>query len=107
MAEFLFVAEFQRGKAALCKVEIIKETAKTFVIKGRYGERTPLIGKMFPPRERLLKSDHNFRGFKSCDDALAYLVARAEGYVATCQEKLAKAQEQWADLGDWSPPFVA
>jgi len=94
MAEFLFIAQFRRGRAALCKVKIAKETPKTYMIEGGYGEMESLIGSMLPPRRRLLKDDFCFRSFKSGEDALAYLIREAEKWVVTSEENLAKAQEQ-------------
>ena len=94
MAEFLFVAQFRRGRGALCKVRITKETPKTYMIEGGYGEKESLIGAMFLPHRRLLKGDSQLRSFKSGEDALAYLIREAEKWVVTSEENLAKAQEQ-------------
>jgi len=98
MAEFLFIAQFRRGRGALCKVKIVKETPKTYMIRGAYGERKSLIGTMFLPHRRLLKDDSGLRSFKSGEDALAYLIREAEKWVVTSQENLAKAQEQCSKL---------
>lgn len=56
MAEFLFIAQFRRGRAALCKVKIAKETPKTYMIEGGYGEMESLIGSILPPPQEALES---------------------------------------------------
>lgn len=88
---YIFVAKFSYGRASLAKVQVTKETPKTFVIAGY--ERvlgSQWLGKV------LLKSKSGI--FRTPEEAMAYLIEKAEAYVESCENALDQARERVYDL---------
>ena len=84
----LFVAEFKRGRAKLAKAELLKETDKTYLI----NRAEKLLGDFYYLPDRLLKSKYHC--FSSGEEALTFLLERAEQWLARCQEQLDQASEK-------------
>jgi len=93
MSNPLFIAKFSYGRAALCKAEIVRETPKTYVVT---SQKEQLIGTSYHYTTWLYKSDPNCH--RSVEDALAFLIDKAEEWVVTCQDKTSRALAQYEML---------
>jgi len=90
----IFVASFRYGRANLSKVEVEKETEKSFII-GRRSKEEKLLGWRSLPA-RISKEKYNC--FGTSEEALDYLVDAAREHITACRERLRKAVEEHCKL---------
>lgn len=94
----IWLASFTYGKANLDRVEVIKETPKTFTVGPWRETRRTLGWQSFPERF----SKETYCCFVTLKEAMEYLVKTAQEYVKQCRDELTKAKEEHHTLVELS-----
>ena len=80
----LYVAEFSRhGTASLARVELVKETPKTYVVDRTTYEK--LLGYSYGNKQ-LLKANHNC--FLTAEEAIGYLLGKINKYLIELESQI-------------------
>ena len=82
----IYVASFSYGKANLTRVEVVKETPKSFMVKSR--ESKIILGWQYLP-ERVSKEKHHY--FDTPEQAMEHLVKCGHEHILACRKKLEQA----------------
>lgn len=96
MTKQIYIASFEYGKPRLARVELIKETPKTYTVDGK--SKVQLLDSYVYHPERISKSDGKYYVAKTKQEALNWLIEKMNRYIEREKKGLEQARKTKRNL---------